>query len=284
MRSDRSRTPHLIPWGFTNESWRVITAGGRELVVTRMVEPDAARVVVQHGRAIAVALAEVGVAVPAPIHEASVPERAVVVSAFIPGRSGMELIGNRQGAGRVGRIAGEAWLALGRARSAELGLGDLWARPSDLVAAATQWLAPAGRSLDPTAAADLTRRIAELPRLLAGRCPGLVHADLVPANILVEDDKLAALLDLETMRVGERLLDAAWFRWIVRYHHPDVEPDAWGGFVRGSGLDAADPTVGSLLDVLPIVRILEILGRPLGAAARGRWLDQLRACARWPLA
>jgi Ser/Thr protein kinase RdoA (MazF antagonist) len=246
-----------------------------------MAEPAAGRVVLQRGAAISAALAEVGVAMPVPIPELSRPERAVVVSAFIPGRSGMELIGSGQGAGRVGQVVGEAWLALGRAKTAGLGLDDLWARPSDLVAAALRWLAAAGPSVDPSVSVDLRRRIDELPRLLAGRRPGLVHGDLVPANVLVKEDQLAALLDLETMRVGERLVDAAWFRWIVRYHHPEVEREAWSDFARVTGVDAADATVGSLLGVLPIVRILEILGQPtLAAAARERWLDQLRACAR----
>ena len=89
---------------------------------------------------------------------------------------------------------------------------------------------------------------------------------------------LTALLDLEAVRVGERLLDAAWFRWIVRYHHPVIEPAAWAGFVAASRLDRDDRGVGELIHILAVVRILEILARPvLDAAARARWVDQLRA-------
>jgi aminoglycoside phosphotransferase (APT) family kinase protein len=272
-----------IHWGFTNESWRITTKGGTALVVTRMADLGAARLVVERAPAISAALAGVGIAIPIPIPEGSAPRRAVVVSAFIPGRSGMELMGDGQAAASLGRVVGETWLALGRVETAGLDLDDLWARPSDLAVAARRWFAAAGRSVGKAVGRHISRRLDELPRLLAGRPPGFVHGDLVPANVLVGDEQLAALLDLETVRLGERLLDAAWFRWIVRYHHPEIERAAWLGFAGASDVDEADSTNGRLLDTLPIVRILEILGQPsLGSAARERWLDQLRACVRWP--
>jgi len=273
-----------IRWGFTNESWRVTANGGRALVVTRMADPGAARLVVQRGPAISAALAGVGITVPIPIPipipEGAGPGRAVVVSAFVPGRSGMELIGDAQAAVSLGRVVGEAWLALSRVETAGLDLDDHWARPNDLAAAARRWLDMASPSMAPATAREVSLRIEELPGLLAGRPSSFVHGDLVPANVLVDDGELAALLDLETVRLGERLLDAAWFRWIVRYHHPDVERAAWSGFASASGVDETDPIVGPLLEILPAVRILEVLGQStLGAAARQRWLDQLRVCA-----
>jgi Ser/Thr protein kinase RdoA (MazF antagonist) len=269
-----------IRWGFTNESWRVTTNGRRVLVVTRMADPGAARLVVQRGPAISAALAGVGIAVPIPILEGSAPGRAVVVSAFVPGRSGMELIGDAQAAVSLGRVVGETWLALSRVDTAGLDLDDLWARPNDLAAAAGRWLDTAGPSMAPATARQVSLQIEELPLLLAGRPSSFVHGDLVPANVLIDDEELAALLDVETVRLGERLLDAAWFRWIVRYHHPDVERAAWRGFASASGVDETDPIVGPLLETLPAVRILEVLGQStLGAAARQRWLDQLRVYA-----
>jgi aminoglycoside phosphotransferase (APT) family kinase protein len=271
---------HRIRWGFTNESWLVTTRRRRKLVVTRMADSAAAHEVVQRGPAIHAALAGIGISTPVALAESSAPERAIVVSPFVSGQSGMERIGDAQGAASLGRLVGRAWLALGRVETAGLDLDDLWARPNDLAAAARSWLVAAGRAVERPVGRQVSRRLQELPRLLAGRPPGFIHGDLVPANVLVDDEELSALLDLETVRLGERLLDAAWFRWIVRYHHPDVERAAWRGFASASGIDDADSTTRRLLDSLPIVRILEILGQPsLGAAARERWLDQLRACA-----
>jgi Ser/Thr protein kinase RdoA (MazF antagonist) len=270
-----------IRWGFTNESWRVVTLGGRSLVATRMSDPASARAVLARGPAIAAALAGVGVSTPVPIAEHSAPEGAVIVSGFVAGRSGMELVGDAQGAADVGRHLGEAWLALGRIDTTRLELDDLWARPVDLAEAAEGWLARAGPWLDPTLERGIARRIEGLARLLEGHRPGLVHGDLVPANVLVEAEELAALLDLETVRLGPRLFDAAWFRWIVRYHHPEVAHAAWRAFAGTSGVDDADPKVATLLDVLPLVRILEILSQAtLEAGPRERWLGQLRACLR----
>jgi Ser/Thr protein kinase RdoA (MazF antagonist) len=272
------REAERIRWGFTNESWRVTTKHGRSLVVTRMADQAAAKKAVEHGPAIGAALALVGISIPVPVPEPSAPEQAAIVSAFIPGRSGMELMGDPEGAASVGRVIGEAWLALGRVETAGLDLDDLWARPNDLAAVVQASLQALDPTMDPAVAHEISGRIEELPQLLAGRPSGFVHGDLVPANVLVDDGGLAALLDLETVRVGERLLDAAWFRWIVRYHHPDVARPAWRGFAEAGGLNDLDPTAGPLLEILPIVRILEILSKPtLGAGPRERWLDQLRA-------
>jgi aminoglycoside phosphotransferase (APT) family kinase protein len=274
---------HRIRWGFTNESWLVTTRRRRTLVVTRMADSAAAHEVVQRGPAIHAALAAIGISTPVALADSSAPERAIVVTPFVSGQSGMERIGDAQRAASLGRLVGRAWLALGRVDTAGLDLDDLWARPNALAAAAERWLAAAGGAVDPEVASGIARRIEEVPDLLTGRRPGFIHGDLVPANVLVDDEDLAALLDLETVRLGERLLDAAWFRWIVRYHHPDVDRAAWSGFVGASGVNDASSTVSALLDVLPIVRILEILDQPaLGAAARALWLDQLHVCVRWP--
>ena len=141
------------------------------------------------------------------------------------------------------------------------------------------WLVFVARLLGRDGARRVDERLAELPTLLTDRLPGFVHGDLVPANLLIADGTLAALLDLEAVRIGEPLLDAAWFRWIVLYHHPAIEPAVWSAFVASSGLDLDTAGVAALLEILPVVRILEILARPaLGVGARSRWIEQLRAC------
>jgi hypothetical protein len=81
-------------------------------------------------------------------------------------------------------------------------------------------------------------------------------------------------------RLGDPLLDAAWFAWIVRFHHPGAFADAWAGFSIEAGLDDTPPTVAELLGVLPIVRILELLDAAAGKPARADWLTQLRASLR----
>jgi aminoglycoside phosphotransferase (APT) family kinase protein len=128
----------------------------------------------------------------------------------------------------------------------------------------------------------LASRLAPVPGLLAGRRPGLVRADLVPVTILVRERALAAALDFEFVRSADPLFDAAWFRWIVAWHHPRAGPSAWRSFVRASGLDAAEPGNRLLLRTLPLVRLVEILDdEELPDNEVPRWTGMLRACLRW---
>ena len=267
--------------GFTNESWAVRTASGRRLVVTRMAEPGAAAFLLDVSPAVAAGLAAAGIAGVVPLPEHSDRARNVVSASFIAGTSGMDLMVDAGGAAQVGRVAGAAWRAFGAVDSSALGLDDLWARPSALAQAALAWLEPVADSLAARERTDLRARIADLPELLQDRPPGFVHGDLVPANLLIAQGALTALLDLEAVRVGERVLDAAWFRWIVRHHHPEIAPAAWAGFVGASGLAADDTRVALLIRLTPVVRILEILGRPaMDGARRSRWVEQLRAAVQ----
>ena len=271
-----------IRWGFTNESWAATTAEGRRLVVTRLADPRSAARLLARGPAVVARLAAAGIPSPLPIAELSDPGRSVVVSDFLAGASGMASMTDAAGAALVGRALGDAWSALQAVDPSGLGLDDRWSRPGDLAAAALEQLEAITGSLDGGPAGDqavarMRAGLASLPGLLAGRAIGFVHGDLVPANVLLADGRLAALLDLETVRVGVGLLDAAWFRWIVRYHHPSLEPPAWTAFVAASGLDGADATMDAILEILPVARILEILSDAgLGPAARSRWQEQLR--------
>ena len=86
------------------------------------------------------------------------------------------------------------------------------------------------------------------------------------------------ILDLETVRIGDPLFDAAWFSWIVRYHHPAAWPAAWAGFLEAAELSGPDDAAGALMLALPTARILEILANPtLTSASRSAWLAQLEA-------
>jgi aminoglycoside phosphotransferase (APT) family kinase protein len=133
----------------------------------------------------------------------------------------------------------------------------------------------------PSAALRIAQsRLERLGGLLAGRRPGLVHGDLVPANVLIREAGPTALLDLEAVRLGEPLHDAAWFAWIVRFHHPAIAPAAWESFAAAGGIDTGDAAAAGLLEVLPTARILEIVAALAGGPARIRWMEQLQANLR----
>jgi len=274
--------PARLPWGFTNESWDV-TVDGRRLVATKTRDRRSAALTLTRGDDLAQRLGDAGVPSPAPIRDASSSELGVVVTEFMPGDPGAALLVRDRGARLVGRLAGEAWRRLARVDAAGLGLDDRWSRPADLQRAALGWLEAERSALPVASAAAVESGIQSLAGLLADRAPGFVHGDFVPVNLLVSGDQLAAVLDLEAARIGEPLLDAAWFDWIVRYHHPSMAADAWAGFAEAAELEDTDGHTAALLALLPLVRILEIVGEAeLPSDAVAGWRRQLGASVhRW---
>ena len=267
-----------LPWGFTNETWAATAPDGVGYVATRMASLEAAAAVIGRGPEIARRLAAAGVPTPVPIAARSSVVAAVVVSERLDGAPAMLRLGDRAGPAVVGRALGWIWRRLATVNVDGLRLDDTWARPGALAEAAATWLELARNDLGPSASAGFGGQLGGLERLLRARHPRFVHGDLVPVNVLLREDGPPALLDLEAVRVADPLLDAGWFRWIVGHHHPDAAGSAWSAFVDQTGLDAGDATVAALLDLLPVVRILEILAQPdLRPQARRHWLDQLIA-------
>ena len=267
-----------LPWGFTNETWTATAPDGIRYIATRMASLQVAAAVIGRGPEIARRLGGAGVRTPVPIAARSNVAAGVVVSERLDGAPAMLRLGDPAGAAVVGRALGWVWRRLAAVDIDGLALDDTWARPGELAEAAATWLDLIRHDLGQSVSAGFERQIGGVERLLRARSPRFVHGDLVPVNVLLREDGQPALLDLEAVRAADPLLDAAWFRWIVGYHHPDAEEPAWSAFLDETGLDAGDPTIAALLDVLPVVRILEILAQPgLGSRARGRWLDQLIA-------
>jgi aminoglycoside phosphotransferase (APT) family kinase protein len=270
-----------LPWGFTNETWGATSPTGERYAATRMVSERAAAFVLRSGPEIARRLAAAKFDAPVPDDARSAATSNVVVSSWIDGTPAMLRLDGFDGAAEVGRGAGLAWRRLAAVDVAGLALDDTWARPVALAAAAKRWLGDVQPELTATtqaAAEHLIAAVASAPAEAPG--PGratFVHGDFVPANLLLREGDVA-LLDLEAVRIGDPLLDAAWFRWIVAYHHPDLAAAAWSAFAGAAGLDHATASQAAGLSAYPVLRILEILGdQELQPLPRRRWLVQLDA-------
>ena len=273
-----------LAWGFTNETWAGTTTDGERLVATRMAATGSAHAIIARGPAIAGRLAAAGIETPIPLAGRSDGATGVVVARWLDGTPGIELMHTTGGAAEVGRALGSAWRRLAKMDPSDLELDELWAHPGILSRAARRWLGDVEADL-PSSAVEVARwRLGQLEPLLARRRRAMVHGDLVPANVLVRDGAGAALLDLEAVRMGEPLLDAAWFAWIVRFHHPVVSHIAWASFAAAAAIDASESVIAALLEILPTVRILEIVAALAPGPARARWLDQLRANVGAPVA
>ena len=272
-----------LGWGFHNETWKVSLADGRRLAVTLLADADAAASIETLTRLVQPRLLAAGLPAPTVVELGPIPRTGVLVTDFVDGTPGAELLGAPGGATLIGSLFGAAWRKLAGIDATGLPAGTTWSVPDRLAIASDMRLRRIGGRLTPAEHGRLSADIAALPDLLAGRRPGFVHGDFVPVNSVIRDRSLAALLDFEFARLGEPLLDAAWFECIVAFHHPAEAVDAWESFVSSSGLDDAEPITRALLRILPLIRLLEILEDDrLSATAADRWIRILRACLARP--
>jgi len=114
---------------------------------------------------------------------------------------------------------------------------------------------------------------------LAGDGPVLVHGDFGPQNVLIEDNRITALVDWEFAHIGQPVEDLAWAEWIVRTHHPDAV-DALPEL-----LDASRLGIDWSARHRTMVARCEELMRMSEAARSGDtadlWRERLRATEQW---
>lgn len=79
--------------------------------------------------------------------------------------------------------------------------------PSPLPGRVSTWLSARDPGRAPTASAHLAGLVAELPA--PSDAPQLVHGDFRAANILVENGRVAAVLDFDEVRLDHRIADLA---------------------------------------------------------------------------
>jgi aminoglycoside phosphotransferase (APT) family kinase protein len=268
-----------LGWGFRNETWKVVLADGRRLAITRLADTEAAASIASLATLVQPRVRAAGVPTPAVIDLGSASTTGVLITEFVDGTPGAQLLEDDDGPAVVGSLLGAAWRRLAAIDPTGLPLPATWADPDNLAALSIARLTRAGRRLTRSERGRLSADIVAAANLLAGRQSGFVHGDLAPVNMVVRDRTLAALLDFEFVRLADPLLDAAWFDWIVAFHHPAEEPAAWRAFVASSGLDDREPASRDLLRILPAVRLLEILDDDRLTEERAdRWLRMLRVC------
>lgn len=93
--------------------------------------------------------------------------------------------------------------------------------PAPLAARLASWVERAAPHLDPRALVVL-RRSEELPALEAP--PQLVHGDVRAANVLCAQDRVAAFIDFEELRVDHRVVDLARAAVLLGTRYHDWEP------------------------------------------------------------
>jgi aminoglycoside phosphotransferase (APT) family kinase protein len=201
-----------------------------------------------------------------------------LVSRFILGTSGRDLLGDEVAASRLGSAVGALARELRTVPTAGLRLSRRWADPIPLEAAARRWLDDGRLSLGSVTSRRLGRAIERIPVELGHVEPVFAHGDLAPVNVLVRDGAVVALLDLERARLAHPLYDAAWWTWIIQHHHPERTRSAGDAFLAAAGIERDRRTLG-LLDLLAVLQCLEMLaGVPVRASAERReWATRVGA-------
>ena len=272
------------PWTASTRTERVTLADGRRVVIQRAVGGAAARATI--GRRIRLGRLLPAIAPWLPVPEVRGGEatgpRPYVVTGFVPGISGRELLADDRGAAQLGRLMGELAAGLARVPTRGLRLDGTWGDPERLAAAADRWLYAGTPALGAGGTRALERLLRRLPSELAGAMPVFAHGDLAPVNILVRYGVVVALLDFERARLAHPLFDAAWWRWIVRHHHPERWEAAGPSFLEAAGLEDS-PATARRLDLLAALQCLEMLhrARRRPPAARGEWAARVLSVLDW---
>ena len=261
-----------LRWGFRHETWVVETSDGRTLVVQRRV--DRSDPTEPRFRAVRGAVRAAGLPVPEPARVALEGADVVVALPFVEGVVAAELLGTNGDPELVGRLCGEVAARLATVSPAGLPLSRTWASAGDLRAAARGWM----ESLPDAVPAERRGRLLDSFERVALEVetshPRLAHGDLAPVNLLVQDGRVAAVLDLDRARLAHPLFDAAWFAWVVSFHHHGVVAEtAWSAYERAAGL-ARHPAALAWLWPLQLV---ERLAEARDEGERTMWADRLAA-------
>jgi aminoglycoside phosphotransferase (APT) family kinase protein len=176
------------------------------------------------------------------------------------------------------RRMGELLVRLHQLPTAGLPLNDDWANPKRLTARAAACVEDVPE-LSNGQRAVLTAVIAEWPTLFSHRQAVLAHGDFAPVNVLIDGESITGLVDFESVRLADPLLDAAWWVWCVGFHGPTVVQRAWPPFLQGAEIDPDKPQLLDRISALQTLRLLELLAEPnmIGSDIRPVLLGRMRA-------
>ena len=268
------------PWATRTRTYVVSLGLGDRVVLQRMGDRRAMGRRIRLGRLLPVVAP--WVPVPAVLAGDASAAAPFAVTRFVPGVPARELLADDAGAELLGREMGKLARDLARVPTRSLRLPGLWGDPDRLASAARRWLDEVTPEIGPSARVMLGRLLDRLPDELGGTTPVFAHGDFAPVNVILRDGHAVALLDLERARLADPLFDAAWWRWILRHHHPERRSVAGPAFLTAAGIDDG-PRTTARLDLLAALQLLEMLhGSPARPpASRRAWKARLLGVLAW---
>ncbi len=293
-------------WGFENRTVIVTLEDGHRLVVQQINSRALASHKLHLARVLPDRLAAAGLRAPRLLAADAAADPPYGVREYLPGVPGASLMGTIEGAVQVARAMGALLPQLALVETAGAELSDAWASPISLADHARQQLARCRPLLDDATSAALEATIAEVPARFADRPASFAHGDFCPVNVLLADDQrpttddrrplqdssspvvggqlsVVGLLDLEFARIADPLFDAAWWGWVVRYHHAERWLHAWPQLLAAAGI-AADAETDARIRVIQRLRCLEMIDYCATTRTRDvaqMWVGRLAATLAW---
>jgi aminoglycoside phosphotransferase (APT) family kinase protein len=277
-------------WGFENRTDIVTLAGGRKLVVQRISNPALAPHKLRLAQQLPERLAAVGLRLPRVLRADAIARPPFAVREYLPGTLAASAMRDDQSAIAVAAAMGAVLRQLRQVDTHGLRLHSGWATPLRRARQARAQVGRCGDLLDTEARRLLTATIDQLEECFDGRGNCFAHGDFCPVNALLAMDgetsdrwSVVALLDVEFARLADPLFDAAWWGWVVRYHHPQLWMVAWPALLAAAGIAADSGTLGRIL-ALQQLRCLEALdyARAAGPDAATQWVRRLQETLGWP--
>lgn len=270
-------------WGFENETALLTLSNEQHLIVQLISNRARAAQTLRLAGELPARLLASGIGAPRQLAADASASPPYAIREYLLGTPAASRMGTIAGARRVAGAMGALLPRLAGLATHGIELDTTWARPDALAAHARGLLARCAPLLAPGDAAVLEESIAALPAQFAGREVAFAHGDFCPVNALLAGDEVAALLDFEFARLADALFDAAWWGWVVRYHHPERWPFAWPALLAAGGI-ANDPANAARMRSLQLLRCLEMLddhahGRTAGQASM--WAERLHTTVGW---
>ncbi len=271
--SDASR----VAWGDSRSSYRMVLADGRVVAARYLTGPGSqqrAQALVRRSDLLAAS----GIAVAGPARLGPGDDlSAWILTPWMDGVVGAMALGTRRSslelADQMGRLA---------ARIASVDTDGLhsnraWATPDDLDGAASGWLAALQDAIDPETSLVAKKALDDLTDAWDSRAPwqvGMSHGDFAPINVIIGLAGDLIVLDLDDVQPGPRLLDVAWWGWVVGHHHPIAWARTWSTFVQAAGFEPG-PGLDAAATAVARVRLLERAARAPDTRGRSLWLHRL---------
>lgn len=274
-------------WGFANQTEIVSLADGRRLVVQRITRRFFAPQHLALAAAIPPALQTLGIRAPQLLAGDAQHDPPFAVREFLPGTPANTLLDSDANAIWLATAMGALLPRLATLDTDALPLPTTWTHPDTLANDMQRRLVTCHALLDEQVRLALAMVLTRLPALFAGRPGVFAHGDFCPVNALLlgeeaQGSPVLALVDFEEARVADALFDAAWWSWVVRFHHPECWRVAWPTFLQAADIPA-DTLTAPRIRALQLLRLLENLddARAHEPASASWWAARLHTTAAW---